>query len=234
VRNRDTPSVLDLGCGTGALTAELHRALHARSTLGIDSSLAMLERAARVSAPGLRFELADIATLSSRERYDVVFSNAALQWLPDHDALLARLARLLQPHGELAVQVPANFDHPSHTVATQVAREPEFAEALGSWVRVSPVLQPERYAELLHELGLVAVHVRLQVYGHELDGASEVVEWTMGSLLTDYQARMPEALFERFVQRYRRRVMSVLGDHRPYFYAFKRILMRAARRPMSR
>jgi len=222
--------VLDLGCGTGALTAELHRELGAHETLGIDSSEAMLRRARSIHAPGLRFENCDIAGYESAVPFDVVFSNAALQWVPDHPLLLARITQLVAPGGELAVQMPANFDHPSHTLATEVAREPEFATALGGYVRTSPVLQPEHYATLLHQLGYVAQNVRLQVYGHVLDGASDVVEWTCGTLLTDYAARMPEAMFARFVAEYRRRVMRALGPPRPYFYAFKRILM-WARRP---
>jgi trans-aconitate 2-methyltransferase len=149
--------------------------------------------------------------------------------VPGHPSLFRRLHDLLVPGGELAVQMPANFDHPAHLIAAQVAAEEPFTEPLGGYVRVSPVLPPEAYAALLHELGFAEQHVRLQVYGHVLDSAMEVVEWTRGTLLTDYEARMPAAVFGAFLERYRERLLRAIGDRRPYFYTFKRILMRALR-----
>jgi trans-aconitate 2-methyltransferase len=88
---------------------------------------------------------------------------------------------------------------------------------------------PEWYAILLDRLGLAAQHVRLQVYLHRLAGPEEVVEWVRGTLLTDYQRRLPAELFEQFLDRYRERLLQRLGEERPYRYAFKRILFRAER-----
>src|SRR3954469_15764254 len=160
--------VVYLGCGTGELTRALHERTGARSTVGLDSSPAMLERSAAHAGDGLRFELGDIARWAPSEPVDLVFSNAALHWVDDHDDLLARLTRALAGGGQLAVQVPANRDHPSHVVAERVAAEEPFRAALGGYVRRSPVLAPERYARLLHRLGFTAQHVRLQVYLHLL------------------------------------------------------------------
>ena len=78
---------------------------------------------------------------------------------------------------------------------------------------------------LLHALGFVAQSVRLQVYGHVLESPDAVVEWVRGTLLTDYESRMPEAMYHDFVARYRERLNAALGDQRPYFYPFKRILL---------
>jgi trans-aconitate 2-methyltransferase len=152
--------VVDLGCGAGELTATLHRRLEAADTLGLDSSPAMLERAAGLAGDGLRFEPGDIAAFSEGG-WDVVFSNAALHWLPDHAAVLARLVAGLNPGGQLAVQMPANHDHPSHLVAAEVAGDEPFRSALGGYRRESPVRAPEWYAELLDRLGLADQHVRL-------------------------------------------------------------------------
>jgi trans-aconitate 2-methyltransferase len=220
--------VVDLGCGSGELTAELHRALGAAETLGLDSSPAMLAQARPRAGDGLRFELGDIGGFG-QGGWDVVFSNAALHWLPDHQSLLARLARLLAAGGQLAVQMPANDDHPSHRVAAELAAGAPFAEALGGYQRDWPVQPPEWYAAQLDRLGLVAQHVRLQVYLHRLAGPEEVVEWVKGTLLTDYQRRLPPALFDEFLGRYRDRLLERLDDERPYRYAFKRILFRAVR-----
>src|SRR5439155_2281774 len=169
--------VVDLGCGTGALTLQLHERLRAASTVGIDNSPAMLERTREVRAPGLSFEAGDIARFDGRD-LDVVFSNAALQWVPDERAALARWAAALRPGGQLAVQMPANADHPAHTLSAELATEPPFAAAFDGEPPPDPVrgvLPPEDYAVLLEELGFARQHVRLQVYGHRLASTTEVV-----------------------------------------------------------
>jgi trans-aconitate 2-methyltransferase len=216
--------VVDLGCGTGELTRSFHQRTGARSTLGLDSSPAMLERSAAHAGGGLEFQLGDIGAWAPDEHFDVVFSNAALHWVDDHPALLERLTSALAPGGQLAVQVPANHDHPSHMVAERVASEAPFRDALGGYVRTSPVLAPERYAELLHRLGYGAQHVRMQVYLHVLSEPKAVVDWVSGTLLTDYRRRLSDAEYEMFLARYREQLLPELEDERPYPYAFKRIL----------
>jgi len=221
--------VVDLGCGTGELSARLHHELAAGETLGIDRSEAMLARARPRAEGGLRFEAGDIAAFAARAAYDLVFSNAALHWVDD-TALFARLTAALRPGGQLAVQMPANFDHPSHLVAAQVAGEAPFCDALGGHARAGrAVLPPEEYALLLERLGYAEQHVRLQVYGHRLAARDEVVEWVKGTLLTDYQRRLPAELYARFVARYRERLLPALEDTRPYFFTFKRVLLWAQR-----
>jgi trans-aconitate 2-methyltransferase len=216
--------VVDLGCGSGELTVQLHRHLEAGETLGLDSSPAMLERAAGLAGDGLRFEQGDIAGFTE-DGWDVIFSNAALHWLPDHEGLFGRLVAGLHQGGQLAVQMPANHDHPSHVVAAEVASAEPFRTALDGYRRESPVRAPEWYADLLDRLGLAPQHVRLQVYLHHLAARGEVVEWVRGTLLTDYQARMPEELFEEFLAAYRARLLPHLEDSRPYRYPFKRLLL---------
>jgi trans-aconitate 2-methyltransferase len=218
--------VVDLGCGTGELTRSLHERTGASSTLGIDSSQAMLERSEAHAGDGLTFELGDIAEWAPSERFDVVFSNAALHWVEDHPALFARLTATLAPGGQLAVQVPANHDHASHLVAERVAAEAPFSDALGGYVRRTPVLEPEQYATLLHELGYEPQHVRLQVYLHVLPEPEAVVEWVKGTLLTDYRKRLPEDAYEQFLARYREVLVADLPDERPFPFTFKRILLR--------
>lgn len=220
--------VVDLGCGTGALTRHLHTVLGARETLGIDSSAAMLGESAAHAAPGLRFARADIADFAG-DGFDLVFSNAALQWLPDHERLVARLTTALAAGGQLAFQVPANFDHPSHVVAAEVAREPRFADALGGFTLATHVLPPEAYAALLDRLGFAEQRVRLEVYAHRLSERRDVVAWVEGTLLTAYRARLGEALYAAFVERYTERLLPHLGARDPYLFAFKRILVWAQR-----
>jgi trans-aconitate 2-methyltransferase len=217
--------VVDLGCGSGELTRALHERTGARSTVGLDSSQAMLERSAEHTSDGLTFELGDIAEWAPPEPVDVIFSNAALHWIDNHDELFARLTGALAPGGQLAVQVPANHDQPSHLVAERVATEEPFRAALGGYVRRTPVLAPERYARLLHRLGYEPQHVRLQVYLHVLPAAGAVVDWVKGTLLTDYRRRLPGPLYEDFVARYRELLAAELPDERPFPFSFKRVLL---------
>jgi trans-aconitate 2-methyltransferase len=225
VRPKPALRVVDLGCGTGELTRLLHERLTAADTLGLDSSASMLADSARHAAAGLHFRQGDIAGFTAPTAYDLVFSNAALQWLPDHQELFSRLTAALAAGGQLAVQMPVNYDHPSHTVAAALAGEPPFAAALGGFVIERPVHAPEWYATCLHRLGYAEQHVRLQVYGHVLAARDEVIEWVKGTLLTAYQQRLPAALWPQFLDRYRAALLPMLDDTRPYFYPFKRLLI---------
>jgi trans-aconitate 2-methyltransferase len=227
--------VIDLGCGSGELTVELHRHTKAAETVGVDTSPAMLAEASRHTTDHLRFVRSDLSRFPDETggEFDVVFSNAALHWVPDHSQLLGRLAAGLAPGGQLAFQVPANFDHPSHLAARHVAETEPFAARLaaaGVGARPEPVLPPERYAELLDEDGFTDQHVRLQVYGHHLASTDDVVDWVRGTLLTPYQAAFSDDDFAGFLDAYRVELRRRLGERRPYFYPFKRILA-WARRP---
>lgn len=217
--------VVDLGCGTGDLTLLLHKHLQAGETLGIDDSGAMLAKAMTFAGDGLRFDKQSIDDFGADHDYDLVFSNAALHWVSNHEELFARLTRALIKGGQLAVQVPANHDFPTHTVAAELAGESPFHEALNGYTHPMSVLKPEEYALLLNRLGYDEQHVRLQVYGHNLESREEVVEWVKGSLLTAYQQRLPAELYAEFMGRYRERLTSRLEDTRPYFLTYKRILL---------
>ena len=222
IEHRPRMRVVDFGCGTGELTRALHDHLQAEETLGIDSSETMLLKSASFGSELLRFERGDVEAFVTDRPFDLVFSNAALHWIGDHPRLFGRLAGFLSPHGQFAVQMPSNFDHPSHRVAA------ELAPSFGLEARTPSVLPPERYAELLHTLGFARQHVRLQVYGHVLPSSADVVEWTKGTTLTDYQSRLEPAAFEAFLAQYRERLIAEIGDARPYFYAFKRVLLWAS------
>ncbi|MGH7790016.1 MAG: methyltransferase domain-containing protein [Candidatus Binatia bacterium] len=228
LRPREGLRVVDLGCGTGETTRLLHDHLGARETLGLDSSETMLADSAAYAAPGVRFERGDIAAFTGGA-WDVVLSNAALQWLPDHPALFARVTAALAPDGQLAVQMPYNYDEPSHTVAAALAREEPFRTALGGYAVDRPVQAPEAYAALLFALGYREQRVGMQVYAHVLPSPDDVVEWVKGTLLTAYRRRLPAALWPAFLEQYRTRLLPQLNPAQPYFYPFKRLLMWAQR-----
>lgn len=228
--------VVDLGCGTGELTRHMHAHLRARSTLGLDASPTMLASTcppgqepqpltpAVLAADVLRFALQDIATFEPGPRFDLVLSNAALHWLPDHPALLARITGLLRPGGQLAVQLPFNEHHPGHVLAAELAAEPPYSDELEGFVQRFTSLQPAEYAVLLDRLGFARTHVRLQVYPHRMTEGAAVADFLQGSLLTGYKRRLSPARYREFFTEYRRRVAAALGEGQPYLYAFERML----------
>jgi len=219
VEPRPNMRIVDLGCGTGELTRELHESLSAEETVGVDSSETMLLKAGHFEGAMLRFEKGDIEAFVTERPYDLIFSNAALHWVPDHENLLVRLTNFLAMDGQIAIQMPANDSHPSHGIAAELARD------FGIAPRRDFVLPIEQYAELLHRLGYKCQHVRMQVYGHLLPSADDVVEWVRGALLTHYQSLLPAERFEEFLGEYRKRLHTALGDQRPFFYTYKRVLM---------
>ncbi|HVE72840.1 MAG TPA: methyltransferase domain-containing protein [Thermoanaerobaculia bacterium] len=219
VERRPRMRAVDLGCGTGELTRELHETLGAEETVGIDDSETMLLKAGHFDGEMLRFEKGSIEAFVSDRPYDLIFSNAALHWIPDHEQLITSLTNVLSTRGQLAVQMPANDSHPSHAVAAEVGRD------FGLAPRPDHVLPVERYAELLHRLGYERQHVRMQVYGHVLPSADDVVEWVRGALLTHYQAQLDPDRFDEFLAAYRARLRDAIGSDRAFFYTYKRILM---------
>jgi trans-aconitate 2-methyltransferase len=229
VRRQPAMRVVDLGCGSGELTRILHRRLAARDTLGIDSSDTMLPEQESHSTDGLKLVRQSIEEFRATGEYDLVFSNAALHWLADHEELFARLAAALTGNGQLAVQMPANWEHPSHLTAQRVAGEESFRSALDGFAHPVHVMAPEAYAALLHRLGFREQLVRIQVYGHLLNGVDDVVEWVKGSLLTVYRARLSAVMYDNFVERYRDLLRAQIGAAQPYFFTFRRLLIWASR-----
>jgi trans-aconitate 2-methyltransferase len=222
--------IVDLGCGTGKLTRVLHQRLQALETVGVDRSDSMLAASHDAQLPaGLRFEVGTIESFvecagTGRQPYDLIFSNAAFHWVDDHEALLQGLCAALPPLGQLAFQVPAQHDDPSHVVAAELAAVEPFRTAFGGWRRSQPVLTAEAYARLLYRCGFSDTNVRLIVYPHVLAARDEVVEWMKGSLLTEYARHLSPELFDRFLEEYRSRLVERLDAARPFFFPFKRIL----------
>ncbi len=218
-------NVVDLGCGTGELTAQLHRHLKARETTGLDSSDEMLMRARALEMDpvrdvGLKFTKNDIEKWKPREKFDLVFSNAAIQWCPDHEKIFSKLKGILTPRGQIAIQMPFNHDYPTHTVAREMAAEigPDFSIQ-------SSMLAPEEYATLLYRLGFKEQNVFVKVYGHELESRDGVIEWVKGSTLTPFKKRLPPKKYDSFLKEYERRLFTEIKDERPFLFTFKRIFL---------
>jgi trans-aconitate 2-methyltransferase len=224
VRPKPSMRAIDLGCGTGELTRELHEHLNAAQTLGIDSSEAMLAQSSAFATERVTFRKLDITAFEPEGPLDLVFSNAALQWVPGHAQLLARLSSWLGDGGQIAIQLPAMEEDVLHTVSTQVAAEEPFRSALGGFEQHLEVHAPEWYAQQLFTLGFREQNVSLQIYPHVLPARESAIEWMKGTLLTAYQKRLSPEMYTAYLARYRDVLMPQLGDRDPYFLPYRRIL----------
>ncbi|HEY4608171.1 MAG TPA: methyltransferase domain-containing protein [Ilumatobacteraceae bacterium] len=221
---------VDLGCGPGELTALAAKQLDVGEMVGVDNSPAMLEKTAEHTTSTVRFEYGDIGGWSSPADLDLVLAAASLQWVPDHRRVIGRWAQALRPGGQIAIQVPANSEQPSHVAARQIAERDPYVSMFGPEgpppdpVR-EYVLEPEQYAQILYDLGFERQHVRLQIYPHVLPSTRHVVEWVRGTMLTRFEKRLDAASFASFVDDYEKRLLDMLGEHEPFFFPFRRILM---------
>jgi len=177
----EADAVVDLGAGTGNVTALLRRRFPAARIIGVDNSPEMLARA-RDAAPEITWTLADIADFSSTEPADLLFSNAALHWLDNHASLFPRLASMLDSGGVLAVQMPHNHAAPSHTAIAEIAAQGRWASRLLPLLRPSPVADPAIYYDILRPL-VAWLDIWETEYLHVLEGDDPVVNWTRGTAL---------------------------------------------------
>jgi len=220
IRVRPGLEVIDLGCGTGELTCRLAPLLPDCRVTGIDASAEMLAKAG--PCPGVRFRQEDIATVGGS--WDLVFSNAVLHWLDDHHTLIPRLFSLLNPGGQLVVQIPNNTAFPSHTCIIATANEEPFLSALGGWTRTSPLLSLDEYARLLYESGAAEMTIFEKVYPHPVPDADAIADWTAGTTLIPYMERLPQELHAPFMERYRAKLRRIWPTG-PVLFTFRRILL---------
>ncbi|GAA2546602.1 MULTISPECIES: trans-aconitate 2-methyltransferase [Streptomyces] len=181
------PRIADLGCGAGNVTALLTGRWPTARVTGYDNSPEMLE-AARAGhggpTPGggrIDFAHADVRTWTPDRPYDLIVSNATLQWVPGHAERFGDWTAALAPGGTFALQVPGNFDAPSHTLMRDLAASPRWRARLDGVLRhTGAVLRPEEYLERLTGLGCTA-DVWETTYVHLLTGEDPVLDWVKGT-----------------------------------------------------
>lgn len=223
---RSNLQVIDLGCGSGELTRRLADKLPNSRVTGLDSSPQMLEKAGSFVRRGLVFQQGDQSTLTGE--WDLIFSNAALQWSENHVELIPYLFDKLKPGGQIAVQVPSNHNHISHQIYRETAEEDMFKFILQGFQRYSPVLTIENYSRILFNCGAEEINIFEKIYPHILENSDAVVEWISGTALVPYFERLGKHK-EEFVEAIRRKMRVAMPDS-PVFYPFRRILF-SARKP---
>ncbi|MDR0457771.1 MAG: trans-aconitate 2-methyltransferase [Burkholderiaceae bacterium] len=201
--------VYDLGCGPGNSTELLAARFPGAQVAGIDNSASMLA-AARERLPQLRFEQADIADIDywqpGKAPPDLIYANAALQWVPDHETLLPRLLDTLAPGGVLAVQMPDNRDEPTHRVMRELAREAPYAQAIGDASQLRTELLPlTGYYDLLARRA-ARIEVWRTIYQHPMAAPRAIVDWVRSTGLRPYVDPLAPDLRARYLAEYERRI----------------------------
>jgi trans-aconitate 2-methyltransferase len=176
---------VDLGCGPGNLTATLAERWPGADVVGVDSSAEMLGKAAAVAEgiPSLRFELMDISDWMPSAEADVVVSNAALQWVPGHQDMMRKWLAVLRPGAWFAMQVPGNFNAPSHALMRGLAGSSRWESKLRGVLRGGEsVGEPAEYLRILLDAGFTA-DAWETTYQQVLPGPDPVLEWVRGTAL---------------------------------------------------
>lgn len=221
-------TVYDLGAGAGNVTRLLAMRWPEAQTVGVDSSAEMLAKAA-ADNPGISWQEADLAAWRPERPADLIYSNAALHWLDDHERLLPGLFAGLATGGVLAVQMPRNFAARSHTSITETALNGPWRATLEPLLRPSPVKPPEFYYDLLAPLA-ASLDIWETEYLQVLDGANPVKEWTKGTWLAPLLAALKEPLRSRFEAEYAERVAAAYPPRRDgkTLFPFRRMFLVAA------
>ena len=216
-------TAIDLGCGPGNSTAVLAERWPQAELTGLDSSPEMIA-AAKKSHPKINWQIADIAAWANENgpAYDLIFSNAALQWVDNHPATFARLLHRVTPGGALAVQMPGNFDSPAHQIMRDLAQSPHFR----------PHLPLPDYYDILAPAA-AAVDLWETEYLHVMPDAASIVEWYKGTGLRPFlDALAGEELKADFLAEYKREIARAYqkrGDGKVVF-PFRRLFMIAYQR----
>lgn len=225
--------VVDLGCGAGNVATWLARRYPEATITGVDGDPAMLERA-RKREGRFEFVQADLAQWTPVAAVDLVFSNAALQWLPAHEQLLPKLMQQLVPGGVLAVQMPDNYARPSHTALYRAAREPRFRPTLDRHIRAEPVAPLAAYHQWLAPMAS-ALDLWETDYLHHLppreDGEHPVVAWVRGSSLGALLAHLSPDEGSALVDDYAMRILRAypLRPDGSVLFPFRRVFIVATR-----
>ncbi len=225
ISDKNMKECVDIGCGTGEQTAILSGKFETSNFTGFDASKEMLKESGRFVNKNLHFELATIETFAkSGTKWDLVFSNAALQWADDHTELFPRLIAMVNPSGQFAVQMPFQKENILNQILLDLVREKPIVDLLDGFVRNYPLLQIDDYTKILFENGLKDLNISLKVYPIIAHSGEDLYRFISGSALIPYMEKLDiegqKLLESEFKKRIQTRFISF-----PAIYPFKRILM---------
>ena len=203
----ENPKIIyDLGCGPGNITKILKIKWPLAKVIGIDSSVEMLNKAKNLSKK-ISWILEDLRRWIPLEKIDLIFSNATLHWLDNHETLFPKLMSYLNPNGVLAIQMPDNFTAPTYRCIYETVNSGPWKESLISLIREKPVLTTSEYYRILSPISN-EMYLWQTIYNHFLEGENPVVEWTKGSALRPFLEKLDEKMKPLFLKQYIKRIQQ--------------------------
>jgi trans-aconitate 2-methyltransferase len=216
---------IDLGCGTGEQTAILTEKFPNAIFTGIDSSPEMLEKTKALENDRLHFRISTTEEmLEADENWDLIFSNAALQWSDNHHDLFPKLISKLKSGGQLAVQMPYQPGNTLNKILFELAEEKPYRTQLNQWNRPSAVLTIDEYAQILFDSGIEDLNLSQKVYPIIAEDHDTLFNFISGSALIPYLERLDEEQQKAFTTEFKLRISKDFAKL-PAIYSFKRILM---------
>ena len=187
IKKEDPIHIIDIGCGPGNSTAVLKKRFQNAHIIGADFSPNMIEKA-KADYPDIDFMLFDATKDFEKleEKYDVVFSNACIQWVPNHKKLLSDMMSILKPNGVLAVQVPMNFEEPIHKIIAEVITRKEWADKIGNG-RQFYTLKENEYFDILADISSDFTMWKT-IYMHKMPSHQSIIEWYKSTGMKEYLA----------------------------------------------
>ncbi len=225
ISSQNLQTAIDIGCGTGEQTHILSQKFENAKFLGIDSSPEMLEKSKEFQKNNLEFKLATVEEfIQSNQKYDLIFSNAALQWSDNHAELFPKIISRINENGQFAVQMPMQADNILNKILLELAQEKPYSYFLNGWKREPTMLSIDEYAQILFDGGLKDLQIIQKVYPIIADDADKLFDFISGSALIPYMERLSEEQQEIFVAEYKSRINEAFPKF-PAIYAFKRLLL---------
>lgn len=227
--------IVDLGCGPGNVTALLAAAYPGTATdtvkiVGVDSSDEMIDTAQKRDE-NIDWQKGDIASWEPEEKVDLLFSNAALHWVPDHSKLFPRLLSFVRPGGLLAIQVPNNFLAPSHQLIGEAGLD--WPKEVAKAMHAARIMRPGDYFDAMAP-ECDDIDLWQTQYCHVLTGEDPVHNWVSSTTLRPVMAALPDdEARAKFTEKYKARLSQVYPprDDGRTLFPFNRLFMIARKRP---
>lgn len=225
ISEENLKSAVDLGCGTGEQTKILSERFPNANFVGIDSSTEMLEKSKELESDNLHFTKSTNEEFTNSEgNYDLIFSNAALQWSDNHEDLFPALLSKLSENGQFAVQMPMQSQNVLNQILVQLASEEPFKSQLNGFNHISPLLTVDDYAQILFDAGLQDLNISVRVYPIIANDVETLFNFISGSALIPYLERLTVEQSEVFTTEFKQRIQQKFKRF-PAIYSFKRLLM---------
>ena len=224
IPQRDYKRVVDLGCGTGFLTTQLRERFPASELIALDSSTPMLAKAHEL-APTIDWREGDINSFNI-DTIDLLYSNAVLHWLDDHQTIFPKLLTHLAPQGVFAFQLPNNFQQPSHQCMLETIKSGPWQQKLLPLWRPEPTHQASWYYNLLAPLSS-ELNLWETTYYQQLSGNNPIVEWTKGTWLRRFLNKLDDTEQQQFLDSYNRLIAHAYPaeDNGTTLFPFRRLFM---------